>query len=601
MMDPNKVNETDESFNDENDSDQQQQDDNFEDEMTTNELTVKSISELTPHRILFSIKPGFPRPKSCGGKLNQLFDTDGKPTGTINDDDDDESNETKSIQTISSSSTLPPPATTTTTVKQPMNRLHSLVQLPEQLDSRTKIHLKMIETVTNKQEIQQQPLNYRSKIYVYNFFNYPNSFWSYGYHLTLAIILIFYLGLVMFTSQTTWEENCFLYRNEHRFKSYFELIIFLHFLIEFWLRFWSSRVKFPYKNLNIKRWIFKYFFYRISHIFDILLVIGGILSATCFIWSKLPIDFTQNLYALIMLRGFHRLFNVLQWTSVQKRDSPWKILIEVFHDGGQLLFAMFYLVLLIIFLVAYGIFLAETNPDHDHNLNDTKINNLMDSIYTTSITLLTVGYGDYSPITYAGQALTGIGIWIALALFAIPSGLIATSVALKITEQEEIRKGKIRKMLATTLIQRAWRFARRQRQYEMVKWLDQMRKTGQESSIPIRTHQILWDKIDHVIENRQQFFATQFIQLLSLNRARRKFRRIIRPDTDPRPAMKSYQVKNSDTIDILENIHQQLEQIIQKQQQTADIDNQTILDFFENKLKQMEQKMIEQNNVLQEL
>ena len=75
MMDPNKVNETDESFNDENDSDQQQQDDNFEDEMTTNELTVKSISELTPHRILFSIKPGFPRPKSYGGKfvLNIFF------------------------------------------------------------------------------------------------------------------------------------------------------------------------------------------------------------------------------------------------------------------------------------------------------------------------------------------------------------------------------------------------------------------------------------------------------------------------------------------------------------------------------------------------
>lgn len=69
-MDPNKVNE---SLNDENDSDQQ--DDNFEDEITTNELTVKSISELTPHRLLFSIKPGFPRPKSCGGKfvLNIFF------------------------------------------------------------------------------------------------------------------------------------------------------------------------------------------------------------------------------------------------------------------------------------------------------------------------------------------------------------------------------------------------------------------------------------------------------------------------------------------------------------------------------------------------
>ncbi|OTF79473.1 ion channel-like protein, partial [Euroglyphus maynei] len=231
---------------------------------------------------------------------------------------------------------------------------------------------------------------------------------------------------------------------------------------------------------------------------------------------------------------------------------------------------------------------------------DVKINNLLDSIYTTSITLLTVGFGDFSPITYAGQALMGIGIWIALALFAIPSGLIATSVALKVTEQEENRKRKIRKMLASTLIQRAWRFTRRQRQFEMVVWLDQMRQNGQESSIPVRTHETLWEKIDHVLENRQQFFATQFIELLLLNRARRKFRSFLQPNTDPRPAMKAYKAKNHDTLDILQQIHQQLEHMMM-----VNGDHQksssSFVDILEINLEQMEQKLIEQNEFLKKL
>lgn len=511
-----------------------------------------------------------------------------------------ESIESSSMQTLSPPTTLQKPIT---------KRLHSLVQLPEQLDARTKIELKAIETAKNKEEIKQKPWSYRARICVYNFLNYPTNIWSYYYHFVIAIILLYYLGLIMFTSRTTWEEKCFRYEKDHRLKSYFELIIFIQFIMEFSLRFWSSRAKVPYKNLNVTQWIFKYFFGRISHLFDILLVIGGILSTSCFVWPQLPIDFTQDLYALIMLRGLHRLFNVIQWTSVQKRDSPWRILLEVFHDGGHLLFAMFYLVLLIIFLVAYGIFLAETNPDHDHNKKDTKIGNLMDSLYATSITLLTVGFGDFSPITYAGQALMGIGIWIALALFAIPSGLIATSVALKVTEQEESRKRKIRKMLASTLIQRAWRFAHRQRQFEMVVWLEHMRRTGQENSIPVRTHQTLWEKIDHVLENRKQFFATQFIQLLLLNRARRKFCSVVIPDTDPRPAMKSYKTKNKDTLEILQKIHQQLEQMVGHHRSTTseqtsnnnNNNNLSTLEILEINLEQMEQKLSEQNRFLKEL
>lgn len=471
--------------------------------------------------------------------------------------------------------------------------LHSLVKLPEQLNARTKVVLKQIDN-SGQAMSGETRLSFRTRTWIYNFLNHPTQIWSYLFHLSCATALLLNLKIIMFDSISTWKNNDWSHTKDFnfKFKILYQNFLFINFIVEFFLRFWCSKAHLSYSKLSSTNWIFEYFC-RLAHLFDLFLSICCLMSIVCFVWN-LPFNFTYDIFVLITLRGLHRLFNVIQWVGFQSRESPWIILIKVFSDGGHLLLAMFYLIFLFIFLVAYCVYLSETHATEDDLRNSTKIQNLMDSIYVTSITLITIGYGDFSPVTYIGKMIFSISILIALIIFAIPSGLFATSVALKISEQEKCRKRKIRLTLAAILLQRTWRFILRKKQFKIVQELVQMRQCGQDKNLPIKTDKTLWKEMEYVMNNRRHFYVAQFIQLLSLNIARKKFRNFISTN-DSSSTMKTYWKNNKETLKILNKINQQLKELVSVEQSWKE---NAQLNKLEEKIKIMEKQLVEQNKAL---
>lgn len=49
-----------------------------------------------------------------------------------------------------------------------------------------------------------------------------------------------------------------------------------------------------------------------------------------------------------------------------------------------------------------------------------------DAIYWSTITLTTVGFGDYTPVTMAGKAVAIITSFVGIAVFALPTGIITS-------------------------------------------------------------------------------------------------------------------------------------------------------------------------------
>ena len=47
-----------------------------------------------------------------------------------------------------------------------------------------------------------------------------------------------------------------------------------------------------------------------------------------------------------------------------------------------------------------------------------------DAVYWSTITLTTVGFGDYTPVTMAGKAVAIITSLLGIAVFALPTGII---------------------------------------------------------------------------------------------------------------------------------------------------------------------------------
>jgi hypothetical protein len=63
----------------------------------------------------------------------------------------------------------------------------------------------------------------------------------------------------------------------------------------------------------------------------------------------------------------------------------------------------------------------------EHPAQPDKFENIPQSIYWAVVTLASVGYGDISPITPMGRALTVVLALLGIGIFAIPAGLLASA------------------------------------------------------------------------------------------------------------------------------------------------------------------------------
>ncbi|WAM10374.1 potassium channel family protein [Mycoplasmopsis cynos] len=78
------------------------------------------------------------------------------------------------------------------------------------------------------------------------------------------------------------------------------------------------------------------------------------------------------------------------------------------------------------------------------NLSNSYVTSFIDSLYFSTITLTTIGYGDFTPRTQISKVIVSLNSLLAIAIVAIPSGVVASEFLLltqqKLKKEEQERK-----------------------------------------------------------------------------------------------------------------------------------------------------------------
>jgi hypothetical protein len=151
------------------------------------------------------------------------------------------------------------------------------------------------------------------------------------------------------------------------------------------------------------------------------------------------------LHHLFDLR-FMRVFRLLRLLKLTRYTGATKSLSQVIAREWPVMAASaFIMILLVVMTASLGyLFEHEAQPD--------KFENIPQSIYWAVITLASVGYGDISPITPAGRAMTIVLALIGIGIFAIPAALLSAAFADQLKSDRDALVNTIYEMLSDGVI-----------------------------------------------------------------------------------------------------------------------------------------------------
>jgi voltage-gated potassium channel len=182
-----------------------------------------------------------------------------------------------------------------------------------------------------------------------------------------------------------------------------DVMAFTIFTIEYIARVYTAPENPKFKHLRMPHWAHV----RTGQaIIDLLAILPFILESL----------FSQH----VDLR-FLRVFRLMRMLKLTRYTSAMETLFKVVMREWQVIFASVFVMMLLVILTASLGYLFE------HDAQPDKFENIPQSIYWAVITLASVGYGDISPITPLGRALTVVLALVGIGIFAIPAGLLASA------------------------------------------------------------------------------------------------------------------------------------------------------------------------------
>lgn len=182
-----------------------------------------------------------------------------------------------------------------------------------------------------------------------------------------------------------------------------DVLAFSIFTVEYAARLYAAPENPAFKKAFWPRWSH---FKASSNIIDLLAILPFLLE------HFLP-------FALDL--RFLRVFRLMRLLKLTRYTSATKTLFQVIQREWQVIFASVFVMLLLVVLTASLGYLFE------HEAQPDKFENIPQSIYWAVVTLASVGYGDISPITPMGRALTVVLALVGIGIFAIPAGLLASA------------------------------------------------------------------------------------------------------------------------------------------------------------------------------
>lgn len=136
---------------------------------------------------------------------------------------------------------------------------------------------------------------------------------------------------------------------------------------------------------------------------------------------------------------FLRVFRLMRLLKLTRYTSATHTLYKVVKREWQVIFASVFVMLLLVVLTASMGYLFE------HEAQPDKFENIPQSIYWAVVTLASVGYGDISPVTPMGRALTVVLALLGIGIFAIPAGLLASAFTDQLRIDRETLKQRLLK------------------------------------------------------------------------------------------------------------------------------------------------------------
>ncbi len=220
-------------------------------------------------------------------------------------------------------------------------------------------------------------------------------------HLFLDNFIVFWIALSMLCVVLESVESI-----HHLFATEFlwiDSIAFTVFSIEYLARVYSAPENPQYHDLRMPRW---------AHVRTGTAIID--------LLTILPFLLEHFLPYTLDLR-FLRVFRLTRMLKLTRYTSATTTLLRVAQREWQIIAASVFIMLLLVVLTASLGYLFE------HDAQPDKFENIPQSIYWAVVTLASVGYGDISPVTPMGRALTVVLALAGIGIFAIPAGLLASA------------------------------------------------------------------------------------------------------------------------------------------------------------------------------
>jgi len=150
----------------------------------------------------------------------------------------------------------------------------------------------------------------------------------------------------------------------------------------------------------------------------------------------LPFFLEVFLHHLLDLR-FLRVFRLSRLLKLTRNSDATEVLFRVIAREWPVMGAAAFIMGLLLVLTASLGYLLE------HDAQPEKFENIPQSIYWAVITLASVGYGDISPITPIGRAMTSVLALMGIGIFAIPAALLASAFSDELIKDRENLKANL--------------------------------------------------------------------------------------------------------------------------------------------------------------
>lgn len=226
------------------------------------------------------------------------------------------------------------------------------------------------------------------------------------------------------------------------FKSQIALLQFITFIIlvvDYILLAITSPTRFTKSH-----WPFLKFFFSFTSLFLLLGILSSLYTLELFL---------EREYAIIKFLKAFSIIKMVRLAMLLTFFSSFQLLIQVFRKEKVVLINVFAFIVFLILVLSLIIWNSEVNfaeeqiengvwmrdGENGYNLQTNIVKSYWDAIYFTTISLTTIGYGDIVPFAPQTKAIVIFTSLIGIAIFAIPSGVIAGSFLNQV--QNKIKNG----------------------------------------------------------------------------------------------------------------------------------------------------------------